>query len=203
MKSVQYNIAQKGCYAVIFLIIFSISNVALAQKRWSVGLRPAVGFTTEKLGGLSAKTGIGFDATVGYRFMPHLEAYGGWSWNKFPTERAGTLGKLDFEETGYCYGFRFIHPIHKSRLSYLIRMGGLYNHIEVEDAHGNIIGNSGHGFGWELEGGLVIPLKNNWYLTPGVRYRSLTRDVKMSHTTTSVDLKYISAGIDLSWRFGK
>ena len=93
---------------------------------------------------------------------------------------------MDFEETGYTFGFQFIHPIEETSLSYLIRVGGIFNHIEVENGSGEIISDSKHGLGWEIGAGIVIPIFNRLNLLPSVRYRSLSRDIEIGNRITSV-----------------
>ena len=132
--------------------------------------------------------------------MPHLSVYAGWSWNKFGSDEKINGTSLDFEETGYTYGLQFIHPIGESNINLLARAGGLANHIEVEKGD-EIISDSGHGFGWQVEAGLAIPFGERWRLMPTVRYRSLGRDLEIETVTTSVDLNYISVGLGVAVTF--
>jgi outer membrane autotransporter protein len=132
--------------------------------------------------------------------MPHLGAYVGWGWNQFKSDNnsfAGT-GDTDFEETGYTFGLQFIHPIAESSTSYLVRIGGIYNHIEVENSAGDSTADSGHGLGWELGAGLNFDLGSNWNLRPQVGYRALSRDIEIGTTTTSIDLNYVSFGVGIA-----
>ena len=145
--------------------------------------------------------GFGLEGTIAYRFMPHLAAYAGWSYNNFAVDQSFAGADASFEETGYTFGFQFIHLIGESTLSYLVRIGGTYNHIEIENNDGDIIIDSGHGLGWQAEAGLVIPLSERFSLLPSVRYRSLNRDIKIENVSTSVDLNYLSVGVGLSWSF--
>jgi hypothetical protein len=185
------------------ITVLFISNVAVAQNKWSITFRPGVNFPTKDLGDADLKTGFGLEGTVAYRFMPHLGVYAGWSWNKFSAEQSFAGTDTDFEETGYSYGLQFIHPIGSSKVNYLLRGGGLYNHIETENKEGDIIADSGHGFGWDIETGVSIPLGERWQFAPGIRYRALSRDIEIGTTKTPVDLNYISVGVGLSWAFGK
>jgi len=185
---------------IMAIAMICVSNHTYAQDRWSVELRPGVNFATKKLGSANLNTGFGAEGTLAYRFLPHLSIYGGWSWNKFGSDHQMNGSTLEFEETGYSYGLQFIHPIGGSKINYLIRAGGLSNHIEVERG-GEIIADSGHGFGWQVEGGLAIPLGERWRLLPTVRYRSLSRDLTIGTVDTPVDLNYFSLGIGISRTF--
>lgn len=183
----------------VMLLIFS--NQAMAQKNWSLSLRSGANFTTTKLGDSNLKTGYGFEGTIAYKFLPNLAIYTGWGWNKFDTDRLFTLSNIDIVETGYRAGLQFTAPIGTSNLKYLIAGGGVYNHLEVENAEGKMTDDSGHGYGWEAEGGIVIPLGNSFSLTPTVRYHSLTRDLKNGNLPTEVNLNYISTGLGLALLF--
>lgn len=184
---------------VTFLMVF-VSHTTQAQERWSFEFRPGVNFATKEMGEVNLNTGFGAEGTFAYRFIPHLSVYAGWSWNKFGSNEKINGATLDYEETGYTFGLQFIHPIGDSKINMLARAGGLSNHIEVEQG-GNVIADSGHGFGWQVEGGLAIPIGGKWSLMPSVRYRSLSRDISIENVETSVDLNYLSVGLGLSFKF--
>ncbi len=169
-----------------------------AQSGWSLEFRPAVNFPAKKLGVVDLKTGAGFEGSIIYSFLPHLGVYAGWGWNKFSTAETTSFGNFDYEETGYSFGLRFHHPIGDSKLGYVLRGGGVYNHIETENEAGKIIDDTGHGLGWEAEGGLSLRLGERWRLNPGIRYRSLARDLLQNGARTKVDLNYFSAGVGIA-----
>jgi outer membrane protein W len=52
-----------------------------------------------------------------------------------------------------------------------------------------------------VEGGLATPLGEKWRLMPSVRYRSLSRDIKIETISTPVDLNYLSVGIGVALKF--
>lgn len=189
--------------SIIGIILLLFANISFAQDKWSAELRPSINFTTSDLGDAELKTGVGVEIALGYRFMPHLGAYLGWGWNQFSSENTSFAGagETDFEETGYTLGFQFIHPIVASSTSYLLRIGGIYNHIEVENSAGDMTADSGHGLGWELGAGLHFDLGSNWNLIPQVGYRTLSRDIEIGNTSTDVDLNYIAIAIGISQTF--
>ena len=186
---------------VLGLVTF---NSLMGQDKWSVELRPGINFATKDLGDAELKTGFGAEFAVGYRFMEHFGAYLGWGWNQFKSDNssfAGT-GDTDFEETGYTFGLQFIHPIGTSdNVYYLVRLGGIYNHIEVENDAGDITADSGHGLGWELGAGLSLNLGSNWNLRPQIGYRALSRDIEIGNLNTDVDLNYVSFGVGIAKQF--
>jgi hypothetical protein len=182
--------------AVSSLVLLSISTQA-QDARWAVELRPGANLATQQLAGVDIKPGFGAEATIAYRFMEHLGIYAGWGWNQFTPdiENAG-----HYEETGYTFGLRFQHPIN-DKLDYMISVGSVYNHLELEDTDGNLYGDTGHGFGWQAEAGVAIPLGERWRLTPGIRYRSLSRDLTVGEQTTQLDLTYLSLGVGVAITF--
>jgi hypothetical protein len=183
------------------LIMFLLFNQTIAQDKWSLEFRPGVDYATQDIADADLGLGFGAELTIAYRFMPHLAAYAGWSYNNFAVDQSFAGPDASFEETGYTFGLQFIHPIGETGLSYLVRAGGTYNHIEIENNDGDIIIDSGHGLGWQVEAGLVISLYERFSLLPSVRYRSLTRDIDIENVSTSVDLSYLSVGVGLSWSF--
>jgi opacity protein-like surface antigen len=182
------------------LLLITSTNI-FGQNRWNTALRAGANFPTTKLGNADLQTGFGFGGTIGYRVLPHLNVNAGWDWNHFSANQSFAGSNMDFEETGYNLGLQFIHPIERSKIHYVIGAGGIYNHIEIENGKGELVSNSGHGFGWQVEAGLSFPIAKRLDLMPGVRYRSLSREFKTADIGTSVDLNYISAGVAFSWYF--
>jgi hypothetical protein len=186
----------------ILLTFFALYQTeGQAQNRWGVEFRSGIDFATKDIADADLKTGFGFEGTVAYRFMPHLAAYAGWSWNHFEVDQSFAGSDASFEEAGYTFGFQFLHPFGESEVDYLVRLGGTYNHLEIENNSGDIIIDSGHGLGWQAEAGFVIHLSGKFSLLPSVRYRALSRDIKIDNTNTSIDLNYVSVGVGLSWSF--
>jgi len=185
----------------VALTLILVLNHSIAQDKWSLELRPGVDYAMQDIADADLEMGFGTELTIAYRFMPHLAAYAGWSYNNFTVDQSFAGPDASFEETGYTFGFQFIHPIGESTLCYLVRVGGTYNHIEIENNDGEIIIDSGHGLGWQAEAGLVITLSEKFSLLPSVRYRSLNRDIKIENENTSVNLNYLSVGVGFSWSF--
>jgi len=183
------------------LIMFLHFNQTIAQDKWSLEFRPGVNYATQDIADADLGLGFGTELTIAYRFMPHLAAYAGWSYNNFAVDQSFAGPDASFKETGYTFGLQFIHPIGESGLSYLVRAGGTYNHIEIENNDGDITIDSGHGLGWQAEAGLVISLSERFSLLPSVRYRSLNRDIEIENVSTPLDLNYLSVGFGLSWSF--
>ncbi len=105
----------------------------------------------------------------------------------------------DFEETGYTFGVRFQHPLGAaSRTMYRFEAGGTYKHLESEDEAGDVTIDTGHGLGFEVGAGLLLPLGGSWKLAPTLRYRALSRNFTLGDVTTPGDLRYVALEIGLS-----
>lgn len=188
-------------FFTISIILLMVATTSTAQKKWSFEIRPGANFATTELGDANLNTGFGFEGTVAYRLLPHLAAYTGWSWNRFSADQSFAGSNIDFVETGYCFGLQFLYPIGQSGISYMVKGGGTYNHIETENSDGKMINDTGHGLGWQAGAGITIPLSKRLLLIPEVRYRSLSREIKIDNITTAADLNYVSVGAGLSWSF--
>ncbi|MEM8965141.1 MAG: outer membrane beta-barrel protein [Bacteroidota bacterium] len=192
----------KTIATILMSLALFLSVEGMAQSRWAFELRGAIAFPTQELGNADLSTGFGFEPTFSYRFMPHLGAYAGWGWHRFTTDEMMAQGDTDVEETGYTFGLQFIHPIKGTSLSYFVRGGGIYNHIELENDEGDITADSGHGLGWQAEVGIVTSLNDYWSLMPGVRYRALAREIDVENVSTDVNLNYLSVGVSFSRTLG-
>lgn len=182
----------------IVLTLICLSALSYSQNKWSAEFRPDINFPTEDFGDSKIGTGYGFELMGAYKFMEHLSVYAGWSYNTFEIEKSD----FDLDETGYTFGLQFIHPLGASEsLSYLLRAGVTYNHLELENAEGDTIDDSGHGLGYQSEVGLNYDLGTHWDLRPTLRYRVLSRDIHFEGTTTKVDLNYLSFGLGISKTF--
>lgn len=183
------------------LIVCALPTQAKAQDPWTLEFRGGAAFPTGDAGD-DLDTGIGLEGTLAYRLLPHLAVYGGWDWHRFTPADEGASG--DLEETGYAFGLRWEHPLSGESgngLSYRVHAGGTYNHLELEDEAGDVVADSGHGLGWEAGAGLTFPLAGGWRLTPGVRYRSLSRDLEVGEITSEVELTYLAVEVGLSLHF--
>jgi outer membrane protein with beta-barrel domain len=179
-----------------------IPGTTSAQSRWAFEIRGGAAFATQDLADASLGTGFGFEGTIAYRFQPHLSAYAGWDWHRFPADASLAGADSDFDETGYAFGLLFEHPIGNSEaLAIELRGGGTYNHMEVENSAGDLVTDTGHGLGYEAGAGLALRLNDAWRATPGVRFRSLSRDLEAGGVSTAADLRYVALEVGFSHRF--
>jgi hypothetical protein len=187
---------------VLALVLIGLPGTIHAQSRWRFEIRGGPAFAIEDLGAASLGTGFGLEGTVAYRIQPHVSVYAGWDWHRFPSDASSVDPTSDFEETGYAVGFQFEHPIARSEsLALQLRAGGTYSHIEMENTAGGLVADSGHGLGWEGGAALAVRLDNRWQVTPGLRFRSLTREWSMGSGATSANLRYLAIEAGVSRRF--
>lgn len=187
--------------ALTMLVLLSLSSFAQeSEKRFGFELSSGMSVATKKLGGSTVNPGLGFEGIFHYRVLAHTGIYLGWGWNKFGADESFLGNDRDFEETGYVFGVQFKHPLGERKTSYYLRAGGLYNHIEIENG-GDVTHNSGHGLGWQLAGGVAVNLGNNWSLTPGVKFNSLSRDVENEGVNVPLDLNYLQLRMGLLKKF--
>lgn len=190
---------------VLLALILSvfITAAALAQeteKKFAFEISGGPSFPTREFVE-DIRMGIGFEGTLQYRFLPFTSVYGGWGANWLSSESDISENNMDYEETGYVLGIDFRKPAGSSNLSYYIRAGVLYNHIETEDSEGVIIYNSMHGFGYQLAGGIDLKLGRNWSLVPGIKYNSLLSETETNGVGKQIKYQYISLRIGISKQF--
>lgn len=192
----------KGFIALLVLAFISVNSFSQGnEKRFGFELSGGASMATSKPGDVKLNLGFGFEGIFHYRFMPHTGIYGGWGWNRFGAESSFAGADVCFEETGYVLGLQFKHPVGSMPLSYYLRVGGLYNHIEIENTDGDIIGNTGHGLGFQLAAGIDYTLGKNWSITPGLKFNYLIRDVEMGGVTTNLNHNYLSLRVGFLKRF--
>lgn len=183
----------------VLIGIFGIN--CQAQENFSAEFRPGLSFPVDDVAGTKVNPGYGFEVTIAYEVLQDVGIYAGWGWNKFNADNAFLSQRIDIEESGYTGGIQFKHRIKNSSISYLIRGGAVYNHLELEDNDGQLIADSGHGIGWQAEGGITFEIGNSWDIRPTARYRSLPGDIDVFNGQMSVDLKYISVGVGIAKKF--
>jgi opacity protein-like surface antigen len=201
MNLISIKMKAKGL-AFAMLVLFTMSGFTQESgKRFGFELNGGVSFATKKIDGTSLQPGFGFEGTFHYRFLPHLGVYAGWGWNRLTADSSFAGNDVCFEETGYVLGLNFRHPIGSPKLAFYLRAGGLYKHIETENADGDVVNDSKHGFGYQLAGGLDLNLGKNWSLTAGLQFNSLSRETEIDGLSKNLDYQYISARIGIVKRF--
>ncbi|PKP05532.1 MAG: opacity protein [Bacteroidetes bacterium HGW-Bacteroidetes-5] len=190
---------------IIVLAILGITPVFAAaqenQSRFGFEISTGLSVATNKLADAALNTGFGVEGIFHYRFMQSTGVYAGWGWNRFSSDNSFAGINADFEETGYVMGLQFKQSVGRSPFSLYLRAGALYNHIEIENEEGDIINNSGHGWGWQAATGVDIRLSEKVSLTPGIKFNSLNRDIIFDGTARELKQNYLSFRIGLLKRF--
>lgn len=183
-------------FAVVLLIPSNVFGVEKG-KRFGVELNSGASIATKKLSGIKPYPGLGFEGLVHYHLVPQFGIYGGWGWNYLGAGESFIGPDASFEETGYILGVQYKQSFRNSPISCYLRLAGLYNHIETENSEGDIISDTGHGFGYQAAIGVEIPLGEKWSLTPGFKFNHLKRDSKFDNVLKKLDLNYVSLRIGL------
>lgn len=192
----------KRLLIVLFTTVFLLaSHSAIAQDRFGVELRIGPEFATQDFGDATLNTGFGSELVFSYRFYSDLAVYGGWGYSRSTIDGTSFLGgDADVEETGYTFGLQFIRSV-RAQYGYFVRVGGVYNHIEIENDAGDLTADSGHGLGWQIGAGPALTVGRHWTVMPSLRYRALSRDIEIEGVTTDVDRTYLSVGVGLMRTF--
>lgn len=184
----------------MLLLLLAISP-ARGQSGVSFTIRGGVNYPCHGQNDLNLHNGYGFEGIVGYRVLPQFTLNAGWGYNTFEVESTMGSSEMDFVANGYSLGLQFDQPIASSRFSVLIGGGGIYHHLEVENDAGDVLGDSGHGLGYQVDLGLGIRVGSKLMFTPGIKYRSIERDFDLGEENMRIDLNYLSAGASLGWMF--
>ncbi len=180
------------------LILLSLSNFAQESgKRVGFELNGGPSMGIKKIDGTNLNPGFGFEGIFHYRFMSHLGIYAGWGWNRFEADESFAGTDVCFEETGYVMGINVKYFMGKSKLAYYVRAGALYNHIETENANGDIVNDTKHGLGYQLAAGIDIPLGKSWSLTPGIKFNNLSRETAWEGVSKTINYQYLSARVGI------
>jgi hypothetical protein len=188
-------------FGIMVVVLVGTSGVAHAQDRVRLEVVPGFLFATEEFATSDLGRGFGAGANVSVRVLPRLAPYVGWDWRRLSSDDLFVGSEVDVEETGYTFGLRYEHPLTRGASALMVRAGGTYSHIEIENVFGSLLADSGHGFGWEAATGVMLPLGARWHMTPGVRFRSLSRDMDLDGVQAPVRLRYLAAEVGFSRSF--
>jgi opacity protein-like surface antigen len=184
--------------------MLALTSSASAQQPWTVELRGGGALpTVDVVDDSGTGNGVALEGALSYRFVPYLDAYVAWDWVRFAPETSFAGPDVDFEGTGYLAGLRFEHPVTEAvPFDAWVRAGVRYDHLELEDADGDIIAGTGRDVGFDLGAGVSVQVAEGWSVTPGVRYRAVSHDVQLSpRRTEEADLRHVVVDVGVSYRF--
>ena len=190
--------ARSFCVAFVMALVMAVVSELNAQgRRFGFQVRTGLSFLTAEREDTRLKTGFGFDFTGSYRFVQDISCYAGWGWNRFCSERSFAGPHIDFEDTSYTFGLMFLQPFpHDLPFAYFLKAGAIYSHIELEDADGDMVSDSGHGFGFQVETRLSFSQGESWPYS-GIKYQTLSHDLQTERSAYRI-FNYLSAGATLS-----
>lgn len=164
----------------------------------AVEVRGGYAIPTGDLGDSDVDDGLGFGINAQLAVMPMLSVYGGWERYSFSADTGAEDIDSDIVDSGFRVGVQAGLPFTPFiGVSPFVFAGGIYNKTEVELSGGgaSISGESDSSLGYELGGGLAIPLGPALQLTPAVRYRS--HSVEVDDVDTDSNMSYFTAEIGL------
>lgn len=187
--------------SALCLFIMGATYAQEKGNRFGIELNGDVSFVSNELAGASLNTGLGFEGILQYRFMPYTSVYGGWGYSHFSAKESFAGPNVDFEQTGYILGLQVLYPHPNTPVSYFVRGGMLYSHIETENSSGDIISDTGHGIGFQVAGGIEFALGRNWSIAPGVKFNYLSAETGIEGINYQLEHRYVSARVGIIKRF--
>jgi hypothetical protein len=139
-----------------------------------------------------ASTGIGLGVSAALQLVPNYALYGGYSRTTFDLDGAGDARAVD---SGFAVGLTRAFPLGGAPLVPWVGTGVIIHDLEVEGVQ-NAAGESRLGF--EVGGGVAVPLTPQLRLTPGLAFRRYEAPFLASQRER---ISYFSAGVGLNLAF--
>ena len=128
---------------------------------------------------------------------PGLGIYGTYSQTEFALE---DLEDSEVEDSGFSVGLTTALPS-VSGLSPWVGAGLVIHEFDLDDDTDGDEDDIEEDLGFEVGGGLAVPLAPNIRLTPGIGYRQYGVDVGTLLGTAEFDVSYFTAGVGLNISF--
>jgi hypothetical protein len=182
----------KTLYWIAFILFFTIG--LNAQNKLSFDIRGSYSIPTEDLGQVELDNGINIEVNLGYTIITNASIFGGVEYGIFEDSRLPD-DVIDFREMGILLGLEYNYPLQENTFSFVLRGGGIYNQVLIENNDGDKIHDTDYGLGWFATTGIDFNILNGIHLIPTVKFKSLTRDYLTYEGIESADLRYVSIGI--------
>jgi hypothetical protein len=153
-----------------------------------------------------ASTGWSIGGAVVYRLSSIVSVYGGYDRYSFSTDSAGLEEGLDasITDTGFRGGVRLNVPLAMGGVSPYLEGGVLAGNtaVHVGDGSGTVSVNSDFSAGFEVGGGVAVPLTTHLSLTPGARFRYRRAQFTDPNGDSSgtVTAQYVAIDLGVSFR---
>lgn len=143
--------------------------------------------------------GISWGAGVSLGVSPGLGVYATYSMTEFTIE---DVEEAEVEDNGFSVGLTTALPS-VSGLSPWLGAGVVFHQFDFNDETDEDSDEDGieEDLGFEVGGGLAIPLARNVRLTPGIGYRQYGVDVGTLLGEAEFDVQYFTAGVGLNVSF--
>ncbi len=172
--------------------VFAFAGAAEAQTApttpFSVEVRGGIALPTGDLGDI-AETGYDFGANAAFGFSPNAAVYAGYTFNSFG---ADGLDDVDLQIKGFNGGVRLGVPVAVAGLAPYLKGGAVYYQGEIS-GDDDIVGDdneSDNEWGFEVGGGVAVPLGMRGSFTPEVRYTDVGGDIDANFVTVDVGLRF-------------
>lgn len=154
----------------------------------------------------AVESGTGFGVTGVFRLTPAFGLYAGWDRYAFEGEDDPEFPGVSAEivDSGLAAGVQLSLPTAGLGLSPWLRGGALYRKAEADvqtGEFGSFGSESDYSLGFEVGGGIGIPLGQVLTFTPGVRYRAYQPEYEDLGVSTEGDVAYVSIDLGLTARF--
>jgi hypothetical protein len=142
--------------------------------------------------GTHAQTGIGFGVSATVQLFPNYGLYGGWSRTEFDLDQADARAV----DSGFSVGLTASYPgLLGGGLAPWLGSGVLFHSLDVDGA---AVPQGDAGIGFEVGGGVAVPLGPRVRITPGLGYRWYNAPFVGA---ASARISYLSAGVGLNASF--
>jgi opacity protein-like surface antigen len=186
--------------------LLAIAAPAVHAQRQALALEARGGITLPVRDfGERAHSGFAMDGTVGYHIFPALGVYAGFSRDAFGCpDDIEPGGGCDAHGAGFELGARatMLHV----PLKPWARGGVIYHHLirRMSPQGFPIEARSALTLGYEIGGGIAVPLTPSVALTPAIRYRAYGADFGNSFGTGPLqrDVRYFVADVGLRYVIG-
>ncbi len=187
---------KKAAFGVIAgLAMLGTAGAAEAQVRptpLSVEVRGGAAFPTAGFGD-AYQTGVTYGARAIFDVAPGLGVYAGYTQSDFDVNSGLVSGNAS--DRGLNAGLRAALPVGLPALGPWVHGGVVFN--ELRGQVGGFSGSSERKLGFEVGGGLELPLGQRVSVTPGATYTATSRDNAVGG---SANVNYVKADIGLRVR---
>ena len=147
---------------------------------------------------LNAETGVSYGITATLNAIPMIGIYAGYERSDFSVDN-DAMADADLTDQGFAFGGKLTLPLGLTGLGPWVRGGAVYNKLSRDAAATVDDFDDERKWGFEVGGGLAIPLGTVVSVTPGVRYRTHTTGPVVGGE--SVNASYVVADLGLSFTF--